>query len=99
MSATFVDFLYQNVLPACFYGIARVTDGDVNQVISESVSCLKTIQMARGNEEFLTFLQNDFFVKHMRSFERKEELVQALLANDTGRAKSAMAAVFHKSGK
>ena len=99
MSATFVDFLYQNVLPACFYGVARVTDGDGNQVMNESIACLKAIQTVRGSEEFVRYLHSEFFVKHFSSFQRKEELVQALLANDTAAAKSAMAAMCPKAGK
>lgn len=99
MSATFIDFVYQNVLPACFYGVVRVTDGDVNQVMNESIACLRSIQAVRGNDEFVRYLQNEFFVKHFVNFQRKEELVQALLTNDMAAAKSAMATIVLKSGK
>lgn len=99
MSATFVDFLYQSVLPACFYGVVRAADGDVNQVMNESIACLKSIQAVRGNDEFVRYLQSEFFVKHFVNFHRKEELVQALISNDMAAAKSAMAAAVPKPGK
>lgn len=100
MSATFVEFLYQNVVPACFYGVSRVIDGDVNQVLNESIGCLNAIQTVRGDQEFVSYLQSQFFVKHFISFGRKEELVQALVANDTAATKAAMSCLCgSKSGK
>lgn len=99
MSATFVDFLYNNVLPACFYGVSRVTDGDVNQVINESIACLKAIQSVRGSDEFVRYLQNQFFVKHFVNYQQKDALIAALLSNNQSAAKSAMAAIGAKAGK
>ena len=96
MNASFVDFLYRSVLPACFYGVSRATEGDASQVVGESVAVLRAMQVARGNDEFFTYLQTDFFVKHFASFSRKEELVQALLASDVSRAKQVMSASTRK---
>lgn len=90
MSPNFVDFLYKNVVPACFYGLVRVTDGDVNQLLNESVACLKAIQSARGNEELMSYLQNQFFVQHFADREGKKELMQALVDDDVKSVKSCL---------
>ena len=100
MPASFVDFLYKNVLPACFYGISRATEGDTSQLVGESVACLRAMRAARG-DEFLTYLQNEFFVTAFPAFPRKEDLVQALAADDAGRTKQVLAAwaTAAKSGR
>lgn len=78
----FPEFIYKTIMPACFYGPVRQTDGDPSQLISECLACLKSIQRVRGNEEFCTYLQNHFFTEHFPTYQNRNELIQSFANNE-----------------
>lgn len=81
----FVEFSYKNILPACFFAPLKQVDGDVNSMLNECVTCLKAIQTYRGDDEFLTFLQQQFLNLHFPTFTGANEMIQSFLATDSNR--------------
>lgn len=82
----FVEFCYKNIVPACFFAPLKQVDGDVNSMLNEVVMCLKAIQSFRGDDEFLTFLQQQYLNLHFPTFTGSNEMVQSFLASDSNRS-------------
>lgn len=82
----FVEFCYKNIVPACFFALLKQVDGDVNSMLNECVMCLKAIQSYRGDDEFLTFLQQQYLNLHFPTFTGSNEMVQSFLASDSNRS-------------
>ncbi|XP_041348237.1 LOW QUALITY PROTEIN: exportin-T-like [Gigantopelta aegis] len=59
----FLDFMYKNVIPACFLAPLKPTfdlsDAQTTLVLGESAMCLKTILDKRG-EEVIAYLQGEY---------------------------------------
>lgn len=81
-SSAFVEFVYKTVVPACFYAPIRQTEGDINQLLNECLSCLKTIQKVRGNEEFCGYMQNHLFPEHFATCANAGEIIQCFGNNE-----------------
>lgn len=77
----FVDFMYNNIVPACFMAPLKETfdlnDAQTILALSESALCLKTVLDKRG-VEFVTFLKNSYLPTLHISPEKIEEYCQAL---------------------
>ncbi|XP_054710680.1 LOW QUALITY PROTEIN: exportin-T-like [Uloborus diversus] len=77
----FVDFMYSNIVPACFMAPLKETfdlnDAQTILALSESALCLKTVLDKRG-EEFITYLKNNYLPTLNMSHEKIEEYCQAL---------------------
>ena len=97
LNTSFIEFMYKNIVPACFYAPLKPLDPsfmdqsglDPNQLVAESVSCLKTILTARGGQEVVSFLQNQFFTQHFPAFAASpacNELLQCLMTASTSPA-------------
>lgn len=92
MDSAFVDFMYKNIVPACFYALSKATDGgDFNGLITEVTLCLKAVSTSRGQEELTCFLQN-LLPHHFPEFTSCSELAQAIASNDLKQAKEGLRA-------
>ncbi|KAK3101339.1 hypothetical protein FSP39_002843 [Pinctada imbricata] len=62
----FQDFMYKNIVPACFLGPLKptfdLTDGQTSLALGECAQCMRCILEKRG-DEMLTFLQADYLPK------------------------------------
>lgn len=77
----FIEFLYTQVVPACFLAPLKTTfdlnDAQAILALHESVTCLQSIYKMRG-EELITYLQSEYLPKIDMSQELIKEYCQAL---------------------
>ncbi|GFU05315.1 exportin-T [Nephila pilipes] len=77
----FVDFMYNNIVPACFMAPLKDTfdlnDAQTILALSESALCLKTVLDKRG-AEFVTYLKSRYLPTLHISPDKIEEYCQAL---------------------
>lgn len=83
LSPAFIEFIYKSVVPACFFALIKPSEGDITQLISESISCLKSVQRIRGNDEFCSFLQTRLFPEHFPAYAHVNEMVVHFTGNET----------------
>lgn len=92
MDSAFVDFMYKNIVPACFYALCKPSDGgDFNGLISEVTLCLKAVSTSRGQEELTCYLQN-LLPQHFPEFASGGELARAIASNDIKQAREGLKA-------
>lgn len=81
----FEDFMYKNIIPACFIAPMKSTfdlsDAQTVLVLNESAACLKAAHEKRG-DEFIQFLQNNYLQTLNISHPISQELCQALQSNN-----------------
>ncbi|XP_050413849.2 exportin-T isoform X2 [Patella vulgata] len=77
----FADFMYNNIIPACFLAPLKptfdLTDGQTTLALGESALCLKSIVDKRG-EEVIIYLQSDYLPKLNLPPELIQEFCHAL---------------------
>ncbi|KAK4305520.1 hypothetical protein Pmani_022598 [Petrolisthes manimaculis] len=80
----FVEFLYTQVVPACFLAPLKTTfdlnDAQTILALHESVTCLQTVYRKRG-DELITYLRSQYFPKMDLSPELVNEYCQALTSD------------------
>ena len=91
IESAFVDFMYKNIVPACFYALKASDGGDLNGLVSEVTLCLKAVSTSRGQEELTCFLQN-LLPQHFPEFTSSSELVRAIASNDLKHTKEGLKA-------
>lgn len=92
-----LNFLYQNIVPVCFYAPLRYQDE--NALINESVDCLELIKKIRGTEEFCSFLQFQFIPQNFPNFAHLTELIQAFASDDLKSIKKEIKLLFRQFNK
>lgn len=94
MDDAFVDFMYKNIVPACFYALSKnncdTPAGDMNALINEVILCLKAVSTSRPQGELTCFLQS-LLPQHFPEFP-SDQLVQAIASNDQKQAKESLRA-------
>lgn len=94
MDDAFVDFMYKNIVPACFYALSKnncdTPAGEINGLINEVILCLKAVSTGRPQGELSCFLQN-LLPQHFPEFP-SGQLVQAIASNDQKQAKESLKA-------
>ncbi|XP_074646295.1 exportin-T-like [Tubulanus polymorphus] len=97
--AGFGEFIYKNIIPACFLAPMKPTfdlsDGQTVLVLNESAACLKEIHNKRA-DEMVNFLQNDYFCEMNVTPDLIEEYCQAL-KTDSKTFKNYVKAFFTKA--
>lgn len=80
----FIEFLYTQVVPACFLAPLKTTfdlnDAQTILALHESVTCLQSVYKKRG-EELITYLQSEYLPKMDMSQELIDEYCQALTSD------------------
>lgn len=96
----FPDFIYKNIVPACFMAPLKPTfdlsDAQTVLTLSECAVTLKMIHLKRG-PEFIQFLQQEYLPSLHVSPEISQELCQVLLEPDVKVLKTYMKAFFQQA--
>lgn len=96
----FPDFIYKNIVPACFLAPLKNTfdlnDAQTVLTLSECTLTLKMIHLKRG-AELLQFLQQDYLPSLQVSPEISQELCQVLQQPDVKVLKNYMKAFFQRA--
>lgn len=78
----FVEFVYKQIVPACFLAPLRDTfdlnDAQTTMALSESALCLRAILEKRGDEELITFLQSQYLPTLKLNLQQSQEFCMAL---------------------
>ncbi|PSN51529.1 Exportin-T [Blattella germanica] len=81
----FTQFIYKNIVPACFMAPLKSTfdfnDAQTILALSEAAMCLKTILQRRG-DEFLNYLHGEYLPTLQISPEKIDEFCQAIKADN-----------------
>lgn len=96
----FPDFIYKNIVPACFLAPLKTTfdlsDAQTVLTLSECTLTLKMIHLKRGTE-LLQFLQQEYLPSLQVSPEISQELCQVLQQPDVKVLKNYMKAFFQRA--